>query len=135
MRSRKRGWNAGRGNRKRDSVLSNLADARAFYVDVLGLPVLFEDAIVAVVGGTGGPIVLHRKDRGHDERGTFPAGGEAGGVALRLSVSDPDACEAEARRRGINVLWVTQEASWGRFVLIEDPDGRPVALAKVRMLR
>jgi catechol 2,3-dioxygenase-like lactoylglutathione lyase family enzyme len=113
----------------------DLAEARAFYVDLLDLPVLFEDEIVVVVGGAGGRIVLHRNDQGHDERGTFPAGAEAGAVALRLSVSDPDSCEAEARRRGAKVLWVTQEASWGRFVLMEDPDGRPVALAKMRTAR
>jgi catechol 2,3-dioxygenase-like lactoylglutathione lyase family enzyme len=113
--------------------VSDLGEARAFYGDLLGLPVLFEDEIVVVVGSASGRIVLHRKDRGHDERGVFPAGAQPGAVALRFAVSDPDSWEAEARRKGIDVLWVTQDASWGRFVLIEDPDGRPVALAKMRI--
>lgn len=50
---------------------------------------------------------------------------------MRFNVQDPDACEAEARRSRIPVLWPTQEATWGRFVVVADPDGRPVELAKM----
>jgi catechol 2,3-dioxygenase-like lactoylglutathione lyase family enzyme len=112
--------------------VSSLADAKGFYIDVLGLPLLFEDEIIVVVGDPGGgALVLHRNDRGHDERGTFPAGSQAGAASLRFVVSDPDAWEAEAGRRGVPVLWPTQEATWGRFVLVADPDGRPVVLARI----
>ena len=112
--------------------VSNLAAARAFYVDFLGLPILFQDEIVVVVGGSAGRLVLHRNDKGHDERGIFPAGSVAAGAALRLSVTDPDACEAEATARGVPVLWPAQEALWGRFAVLKDPDGRPVVLARMR---
>jgi hypothetical protein len=95
--------------------------------------VLFEDAIIVVVGDRSDRVVLHRKDRGHDDRGVFPAGSEAGAAALRFVVSDPDAWEAEAKRRGLAILWRTQEATWGRFVVIEDPDGRPVVLARMHV--
>jgi catechol 2,3-dioxygenase-like lactoylglutathione lyase family enzyme len=88
--------------------VKDLAAARAFYVDALALPVVFEDEIIVVVGGTSGRVVLHRSDRGHDERGIFPAGSGAGGAALRFTVDDPDACEreaiAESLRRGVLVL-------------------------------
>jgi hypothetical protein len=30
------------------------------------------------------------------------------------------------------VLWSAQEAIWGRFVVLADPDGRSVVLAKMR---
>jgi len=110
--------------------VSSLAKARAFYADLLGLAVLFEDEIIAVVGNGTDRIVLHRDDRGHDERGIFPAGHAA---ALRFTVSDPDACEQDAARQGAPVLWQTQEASWGRFVVLADPDGRPVVLAKMHV--
>jgi catechol 2,3-dioxygenase-like lactoylglutathione lyase family enzyme len=54
--------------------VSDLAAAKAFYVGALGLPVLFEDDIIVVAAGQSGRVVLHRSDRGHDERGIFPAG-------------------------------------------------------------
>ena len=45
-----------------DSLILFVADlqaSRAFYVDVLGLPVVYEDDITAVVGGPMGRVVLH----------------------------------------------------------------------------
>ena len=112
--------------------VDDLAAARAFYVEGLQLPLLFEDDIVVVVGGHSGRVVLHRNDRGHDERGIFPAGEGIGGAAVRFTVEDPDACEQEATKRGLTILWPTQEATWGRFVVLADPDGRSVVLAKMR---
>jgi catechol 2,3-dioxygenase-like lactoylglutathione lyase family enzyme len=112
--------------------VSNLKEARGFYVGFLGLPILFEDEIVVVLGGAAGRVVLHRNDKGHDERGIFPAGSTASGTALRLNVADPEVWEAEARSQGITVLWPAQEALWGRFTVLQDPDGRPVALARMR---
>jgi catechol 2,3-dioxygenase-like lactoylglutathione lyase family enzyme len=112
--------------------VSSLADAKGFYVDVLGLPLLFEDEIIVVVGDPRGrALVLHRSDRGHDESGIFPAGSQAGAASLRFMVSYPEAWEAEAGRRGVPVVWPTQEATWGRFVLVADPAGRPVVLARM----
>ncbi len=112
--------------------VSNLPAARGFYAELLGLPVLYEDEIVVVVVGDGtGRIVLHRNDRGHDERGIFPVGPVPGAAALRFNVADPEAWEQEALRRGAPVLWRTQTASWGQFVVVADPDGRPVVLAKM----
>lgn len=112
--------------------VSNLGAARAFYVEALGLPVLFEDEIVIVIGGPSGRVVLHRNDRGHDERGIFPPGVGVGGAAIRFTVDDPDACERDAVARGLTVVWPTQEAAWGRFLVLADPDGRSVVLARMR---
>jgi catechol 2,3-dioxygenase-like lactoylglutathione lyase family enzyme len=112
--------------------VSELKAARAFYVDGLGLPVRYEDEIVVVVGGPGATVVLHRNDRGHDERGIFPAGVGVGGAAVRFAVEDPDAREREAIARGLRVVWPTQDAAWGRFVVLADPDGRSVVLARMR---
>jgi catechol 2,3-dioxygenase-like lactoylglutathione lyase family enzyme len=117
-----------------DSLILYVADlgqAKAFYAGTLGLPVIFEDDIIVVVGGPSGRVVLHRNDRGHDERGTFPAGETAGAASLRFNVDDPDAWQEEAARRGVPVLWPAQDATWGRFVVVADPDGRPVALARM----
>ena len=112
--------------------VGDLAEARAFYAGALGLPVLFEDEIVVVAGDQSGRVVLHRNDRGHDERGIFPAGSGVGGAAVRFTVDDPDACERDARAQGLPVVWPVQEAAWGRFLVLADPDGRSVVLAKMR---
>jgi catechol 2,3-dioxygenase-like lactoylglutathione lyase family enzyme len=111
--------------------VSDLDAAKRFYVDLLGLRIIFEDGIVMVLKTGSGRVVLHRNDRGHDDRGTFPVGVGATGVAVRFSVDDPDLWEVEVNQRGVPVLWKTQEASWGRFVVIGDPDGRPVVLARM----
>ena len=115
--------------------VSDLAAAKAFYVDALELPILFEDEIAVVVGNGATRIVLHRDDRGHDERGIFPAGTGVGGAAVRFAVDDPDACEREASQRGLTIVWPTQEATWGRFVVLADPDRRSVVLAKMHPSR
>jgi catechol 2,3-dioxygenase-like lactoylglutathione lyase family enzyme len=113
--------------------VSDLAEARAFYVDGLDLPVVFEDDIAIMVGEGPSRVVLHRNDRGHDERGTFPVGSGVGGAAVRFAVDDPDAWERAASERGLPIAWPTQEASWGRFLVLTDPDGRSVVLAKMRL--
>lgn len=118
-----------------ESVILFVADlqkARAFYVDALGLPLLFEDEIVVVVGGSAGRVVLHRNDKGHDECGIFPSGTGVGGAGVRFLVDDPDACEREAADRELTVAWPAKDAAWGRFLLLTDPDGRSVVLAKMR---
>jgi len=114
--------------------VSDLAEAKAFYVGALELPMLFEDEIIVVVDGGPTRVVLHRNDRGHDERGVFPSGAGIGGAVVRFVVDDPDACEREASERGLPVVWPSQEASWGRFVVLADPDGRAVVLAKMYAL-
>jgi hypothetical protein len=64
----------------------------------------FEDEIAVVLGGLSGRVVLHRDDRGHDERGIFPAGSGVGGAAVRFAVDDPDACERDVAGRGLTVV-------------------------------
>ena len=118
-----------------DSVVlfvEDLAASRAFYADLLGLRVLLDDGIVVVLSLGRSRLVLHRNDQGHDERGVWPAGDIAGAAALRLEVSDPDLWQDLLEVRGAPILWTAQDAAWGRFVLTADPDGRPIALARMR---
>ena len=111
--------------------VSDLAASRTFYVDQLGLPVVFEDEIIEVVGDRSGRVVLHRNDRGHDDRGIFPSGDGIGGAAVRFTVDDPEDCERRATENGLAVIWPVQDASWGRFLVLADPDGRSVVMAKM----
>jgi predicted enzyme related to lactoylglutathione lyase len=45
-----------------------------------------------------------------------------------LLVGDYDEAAAEI---GLPVLWPSQDATWGRFVVLADPDGRSVVLARM----
>ena len=105
--------------------------ARDFYGTFLGLAVAFEDEIVTVLNGGGTRVVLHRRDLGHNDA-MWPIGTEADGAGLRFAVDDPDAWEDRAASMGISVTWSCRDAPWGRFVLVADPDGRPVALARMK---
>jgi len=51
---------------------------------------------------------------------------------VRFAVGDPDECERQAAQAGLPVVWPAQDAAWGRFVVLADPDGRPVVLARTR---
>ncbi len=68
-----------------------------------------------VVGGSTGRVVLHRNNRGHDDRGTFPSGDGVGGAAVRVTVEDPDECERQAAESGIPVLWPVPGGGVGTF--------------------
>ena len=65
--------------------VSDLIAAKSFYAGLLGLPIIFEDNVAAVLETGSAQVVLHRNDRGHDEGGTFPVGVGAA-VALCVSV-------------------------------------------------
>ena len=58
-------------------------------------------------------MVLHRNDRGHDERGIFPADDGVGGAAVRFAAEDPDECQRQAAQGGLAVLWPAQDAAGG----------------------
>jgi catechol 2,3-dioxygenase-like lactoylglutathione lyase family enzyme len=115
--------------------VSDLGAARAFYVEALGLSVLFEDAIIVVVGGPSGRVVLHRDDRGHDERGIFPAGSGVGGAAIRFTVDDPDACERDAAARGLPVVGQLRMRSGGDSSSWRIRMGAPSCLQRWRQSR
>ena len=124
----------GTGVDRMDSVVLFVADlvaARDFYAETLRLPVVLDDGIVVVVALGEIRVVLHRDDRGHDERGIWPAGSPAGAAALRLEVNDPDEWQKRLEQLGAPIVWPVQDARWGRFVLTADPDGRPIALARM----
>jgi catechol 2,3-dioxygenase-like lactoylglutathione lyase family enzyme len=69
--------------------VADLASARAFYVDGLGLPAVFEDDVIVVLGNPSWHVVLHRNDRGHDERGGWGRRSFHGGGPRRLRAGCP----------------------------------------------
>jgi catechol 2,3-dioxygenase-like lactoylglutathione lyase family enzyme len=83
--------------------VSDLTEAKAFYADALELPVVFEDQMIAVVGNGPTRVVLHRDDRGHDERGIFPSG--SGLAVWHCGSPSRIRMHASERLSGAGCLW------------------------------
>ncbi len=128
--------------------VNDLAAAVGFYRDLLGLKEIFKDEIASVLGLGSSTLVLHRSDLGHQGpeslhqsppesrfSGTvWPncgPGVAAGRHALRFQVEDPDALHERLAASGVRVLEPPVNYWWGRCVLVADPDGRPIALARM----
>jgi catechol 2,3-dioxygenase-like lactoylglutathione lyase family enzyme len=104
----------------------DLERSKAFYQEVFGLPVLFEDPNSAVF--EFGPTVINLLEvpaaRELIEPGTV-AGRDAGSrYQLTIGVDDADAVCAELARRGVTLLNGPLDRPWGlRTASFTDPGG------------
>ena len=127
--------------------VNDFAAAVRFYRDLLGLAEIFKDEITCTLGLGASMLVLHRSDLGpqgpeslhqspetRSSEGMWPNCGPevaAGRHALRFNVEDPDAVLDRLTRNGVRVLQPAIDYWWGRCALVADPDGRPIALARM----
>ncbi len=100
-----------------------------FYRDRLGLQQLnpADGGVVSLDAG-GAHVVLHRADRV-----TWPSAAgalEPGGHVLTFRVDDPDRWATALAGQGVRIVAGPLDQVWGRVVFVNDPDGRPVALAR-----
>ena len=100
--------------------------AKAFYREVFGIPVHFEDE-VSVVFDVGGTLINLLKASEADEliRPAAVAHGDAGArMQLTIQVDDVDATCAELVRRGVELLNGPIDRPWGvRTASFRDPGG------------
>lgn len=111
--------------------VSSLDRSRAFYGDLLELPLLDapEDNHVLVYGAGSVSLVLH----GHGEfEGIPPPGPEdPGAVLFFLSVADVDAAVEELRSAGATISAEPADQPWGeRTATVLDPDGYSIFLTR-----
>jgi lactoylglutathione lyase len=103
----------------------DVSRARAFYADLLGLPLL-SDEYGMVTLDLGGPALLL-----HPAEATQQAGaGQPQGLGLQLSVPDVDALAARLGAAGHAVTDPTDQDYGVREATVTDPDGHPVTLAQ-----
>ena len=91
----------------------------AFYADLLGQPPLEAAPNFALFALPGG-MRLGLWAR-HDVQP--PATTPAGAVELAFTVADVDACHADWRRRGLEIIQPPTRMDFGTTFLARDPDG------------
>lgn len=91
---------------------------RAFYHDILGLPITYENPHFANLKGRGMSIAIHAERQGHARGNNWH---------IEFLVKDIDRTVAELSRRGVTV-GPTQRESFGRIAVFRDPEGNEIGL-------
>lgn len=114
----------------------DLDRAAAFYRDVLGAPLLFQDArLAAFDAGTGTVLLLFR--RGASRDGMPVAGGQipphdgAGPAHVAFAIAAQDLPDWERRLAGAGIS-IESRLNWprgGQSIYFRDPEGHSVELA------
>jgi catechol 2,3-dioxygenase-like lactoylglutathione lyase family enzyme len=103
--------------------------AKAFYVDELGFTEKFDYVMDAEQAGTAGAgarwVMLTPPGGGADITLVpwFADTSPPGSAKLSITCDDPDATHAELTARGIRPNNEVQDAPWGRWFGVDDPDG------------
>ena len=111
----------------------DLAATKQFYIDVFGLPVIFEDADSAVFRFGAMLINLLKTSAAHELIGPATvAPPEAGSrFQFTIDVDDVDAMCAELAGRGVTLLNGPMDRPWGiRTASFVDPGGHIWEIAK-----
>jgi catechol 2,3-dioxygenase-like lactoylglutathione lyase family enzyme len=104
----------------------DLAASKAFYQDVFGLPVQYEDANSAVFDFDGTVINLLKISQAHGLIAPAVVAGPATGTRMQftIGVEDVDAVCAELASRGVTLLNGPVNRPWGiRTASFTDPSG------------
>jgi len=104
----------------------DLEATKAFYQDVFGLPVHFEDDASCVFAFGGTLVNLLRAEDASELVAPAAVGAHGDGVRMQftLEVDDVDAMCDELRRRGVDLLNGPLDRPWGvRTASFRDPAG------------
>ena len=113
--------------------VEDLDAARQFYVDVFGLPVVFEDDDSAVFKFGGTVVNLLKVEAALELVDPARVGTPDAGVRFQLTieVDDVDATCAELAHRGVQLLNGPVDRPWGvRTASFRDPGGHIWEIAK-----
>jgi catechol 2,3-dioxygenase-like lactoylglutathione lyase family enzyme len=111
----------------------DLAAARQFYVEVFGLPILFEDATSVAFRFPNTVINLLQVAAAPELIEPAPVAPRDAGARLQftLDVPDVDATCEELKRRGVEILNGPMDRPWGiRTATFRDPGGHIWEIAK-----
>jgi catechol 2,3-dioxygenase-like lactoylglutathione lyase family enzyme len=106
--------------------VEDLQRAKAFYADVFGIPLVFEDENSAVFKFENTIVNLLAASEAHDLIAPASVAGAEAGSRLQLTVwvDDADAVCAELAKRGVTLLNGPIDRVWGmRTAAFADPAG------------
>jgi len=107
--------------------VSDLAAARTFYTDVLGLGVVDHGADVLILDTGQAKLIVERGDL--DDSETQDLVGRF--TAISFAVTDADAECRSLAARGVRIVgWPEQQAWGGILAHIADPDGNVLTLVQ-----
>jgi catechol 2,3-dioxygenase-like lactoylglutathione lyase family enzyme len=108
-------------------IVADVARSAAFYGEVLGARVVYQDADFAAMELAGLAFCVHADHtyERHPWHAALRAGQPRGlGAELRLMGVNPEEVEARARRHAAQILQPTMDKPHGwRDVIVADPDG------------
>jgi lactoylglutathione lyase len=113
--------------------VADLQQTRAFYHDVLGLDVVFEDADCVGFKLEGRAFIALQVDRAREQlQGEPTATPRAGATAfLTTFTDDVDGVHANLAERGISFFQQPADQPWGmRTAYFKDPDGHVWEIAQ-----
>ncbi len=113
--------------------VEDLADAKRFYREVFGLPVVFEDDDSAVFDFGNTLINLLKDTAAHEliEPATVATREAGSRLQLTIKVDDVDAICAELAARGVELLNGPLDRPWGvRTASFSDPGGHVWEIAQ-----
>ena len=102
------------------ATVSDLAAARAFWTEMIGLEVLVDDDGYLRLGGEGGGFSMGM-ERGEN--------GDAPELEVVVRVTDVDAMYLRLQATGVEVGGPPHDMPWGaRHIWLRDPDGHLISI-------
>ncbi|MDQ6478331.1 VOC family protein [Dyadobacter sp. LHD-138] len=106
-------------------ITTKLAESKAFYTDILGFGVTFENDFYLLLHTPGHTSEISFLLPDHPSQQTlFHKPFQGQGMYLTIEVEDVDSIYQEIRNKGIEIKIALRDEPWGdRHFAIEDPNG------------
>lgn len=113
-------------------ITSKLAETKAFYTDILGFGVTFENEFYLLMHTPGHTSEFSFLLPNHpSQQPLFQPAFAGQGVYLTIEVDDVDSLYEEIKNKGVEIKIAIRDEPWGdRHFAIQDPNGIGIDLVK-----
>lgn len=115
-------------------VTSKITESKAFYTDVLGFGITFENDFYLLMHTPGGQTEISFLLPDHpSQQPLFQKPFQAQGAYLTIEVDNVDSLYEEIRKKDVKISIALRDEPWGdRHFAIEDPNGIGIDLVAYR---